>query len=176
MGVRRKDEPQVENIYFVVRESHCLGHEEPHRQTVADYRTEQGIEHYDEMNREWRDIVLKKRSSGPTVGAPSARSLQLFDMCSYDVDSFRAFVQSDGFRDLFDADDAALEELARDEDKLLAFSMQFLNQVLFGVESIPIRPGARERRISKRKAVWAARRRDAVARHREDLERQQYGE
>ena len=176
MGVRRKDERQVEDIYFVVKESHCLGHEERHQQTIAEYRAEQGIEHYDEMNRAWRDIVLKKRSSGPTVGTPSPRSLQLFDMCSYDLDSFRAFIRSDGFRDVFDADDAMLEALARDEDKLLAFSMRFLNQVLFGAQTIPIRQGARERRINERKAVWAARRRDAVARHREHLERQQYGE
>ena len=176
MGIRRKDETKVEDIYFVVREAHCLGHEESCRQTVAEYRAEQGIERYDEMNRAWRDIVLKKRSSGPTVGAPSARSLQLFDMCSYDLDGFLAFIHSDGFRDVFDADDAVLEELARDEDKLLAFSMRFLNQVLFGAETIPIRQGARERRIRKRKAVWAARRRDAAARHREDLEKQQYGE
>ena len=97
-------------------------------------------------------------------------------MCSYDLDGFLAFIHSDGFRDVFDADDAVLEELARDEDKLLAFSMRFLNQVLFGAETIPIRQGARERRIRKRKAVWAARRRDAAARHREDLEKQQYGE
>ena len=76
----------------------------------------------------------------------------------------------------YDADDAMLEALARDEDKLLAFSMRFLNQVLFGAQTIPIRQGARERRINERKAVWAARRRDAVARHREHLQRQQYGE
>ena len=33
------------------REPHCLGHEEPEEQTVAEYREEQGIEPYDEMNR-----------------------------------------------------------------------------------------------------------------------------
>lgn len=77
-GVRRKDESEVEDIYFVVRESHCLGHGEPCRQTVADYRAEQGIEHYDAMNRAWRTIILKKRSSSPAVGTPSARSLQLY--------------------------------------------------------------------------------------------------
>ena len=176
MGVRRKDETRVEDIYFIVRESHCLGHEEPHRQTVAEYRAEQGIEHYDAMNRAWREIVLKKRSSGPAVGAPTARSLQLFDMCSYDLDSFRAFIQSDGFREVFDADDEVLDVLAGAEDGLLAFSMRFLNQVLFGEETIPIRQGARERRVTKRKALWAARRREAVARHRTELENQQYGE
>lgn len=51
------------------------------------------------MNREWREIVLKKRSSGPTVGRPSDRSFDLFFVASYDLDSFRAFVTSASFLD-----------------------------------------------------------------------------
>ena len=176
MGVRRKDEAKVDEVYFVVREPHCLGHEEPKEQTVAEYRKEQGIEPYDEMNRAWRDIVLKKRSSGPTVGAPSPRSLQLFDMCSYDMDSFREFIRSDGFREVFDVSDAEIEALALDEDELLAFSMRFLRQVLFGEAVIPVRQDARARRIEKRGKVWATRRDEAAAQHRTDLGKQQYGE
>ena len=71
--------------------------------------------------------------------------------------------------------DAEVEDLARDEDRLLAFSMRFLNQVLFGEMTIPIRKDARERRVGKRKGVWAARRHDAVAKYRDDLERRKYG-
>ena len=176
MGVRRKDEPVVDDIYFVVKEPHCLGHEEPNEQTVAGYRTGQGIDHYDEMNRAWRDIILKKRSSGPTIGAPSPRSLQLFDMCSYDIDSFREFIQSDGFREVFDISDAGLDALLGEEDQLLAFSMRFLRQVLFAEITIPVQQGARERRMDKRGAIWEARRDDSVAKYREDLERQKYDE
>ncbi len=74
VALRKKDASAVEDSYFVVKEKHCLGHNEPHEQTIAAYRREQGIEPYDEANREWRDIVLKKRSSGPTVGEPPASS------------------------------------------------------------------------------------------------------
>ena len=95
------------------REPYCLGHEEPEEQTVAEYREEQGIEPYDEMNRAWRDVVFKKRSSGPTVGTPPPRSFQLFDMCSYDMDSFREFIRSDGFREVFDLSDAEIDALVR---------------------------------------------------------------
>ncbi|MYI89317.1 MAG: hypothetical protein F4082_03325 [Gammaproteobacteria bacterium] len=102
MGVRKKDASQVEDIYFLVKEDHCRGHEEPRTISVEDYREEQGVDVYDEKNREWRDVVLKKRSSGPTVGRPSDRSKQLFDMCSYDPDSFREFIQTEGFLEIFD--------------------------------------------------------------------------
>jgi Fe-S-cluster containining protein len=174
MGIRPKDSERVEDTFFVVREPHCLGHEEAHTQTVREYRAEQGADVYDERNRDWRDVVIKKRSAGPTVGTPSARSLQLFDMCSYDMDSFRDFIRSPGFREVFDLDDATVDGLVADEDALLEFSMRFLKQVLFGERAIPLKEGAREDRIEKRRDEWARRRETEVARQREDLGRQQY--
>ncbi len=157
MGIRPKDSTRVQDIFFVVRESHCLGHEEATTQTVREYRAEQGVDVYDEMNRSWRDLIIRKRSAGPTIGQPSTRSMQLFDMCSYDMDSFREFIASVGFRAVFELDDAEIERLAGNEDELLRFSMRFLAQVLFGERTIPVKPGARERRIAERKEVWARR-------------------
>ena len=155
MGVRKKDSGHVEDIFFMVKEPHCLGHQEPRKRTIREYRREQGVDEYDEHNREWRDIILKKRSSGPTVGAPSERSLQLFDMCSYDIDSFREFIHTPGFEEVFDLDEQSKAELADDEEALLKFAMRFLKQVLFGEMTIPIKDGAREQRISRRRELSA---------------------
>ena len=155
MGVRKKGSASVEDIYFLVKEDYCLGHEEPRRLTVAQYRREQGVERYDEMNREWRDIILKKRSSGPAVGAPSERSLQLFDMCSYDVDSFRAFIETPGFTEIFALEGAERSRLLADDEELLKFAFRFLKQVLFGEMSIPVREDAREKRVARRRELRA---------------------
>ena len=176
MGVRKKDESQIEDIYFLVKEDHCLGHSEPLKQTVRGYRNTQGIEKYDEMNREWRDLILKKRSSGPTVGKPSQRSMLLFDMCSYDMESFREFIQSDGFQALFDLDRDTVNELLDNEDKLLLFSFRFLKQVLFGEKTISMKEGAKERRAEQRKEVWTKRRNEEIARFREAQDEQRYKE
>lgn len=167
MAVRRSGSAEVEDVYFVVKEPHCLGHGEAHTQTVAQYRCHQGIDAYDAMNRAWRDIVLKKRSSGPTIGKPSPRSLQLFDMCSYDMDSFREFVSSDGFREIFDLDSDERARIEKDEDALLQFSLRFLKQVLFGERTIPQKSDARERRVVRRRKVWQRRREEAIARRHE---------
>jgi len=174
MAVRKTDSAAVEDVYFVVKEAHCLGHEEEQTQTVAEYRRDQDIEIYDAMNREWRDIVLKKRSSGPTVGKPSERSLQLFDMCSYDMDSFRDFIAGEGFREMFDLDAEERTRLEGDEDALLEFSLRFLKQILFGEMTIPLKSGAREKRISQRGAVWEQRRAEEVRRRRESEENLKY--
>ena len=83
---------EVEDLYFAVREGHCRGHVEDRTQTVREYRRGQNIEHYAEIYREWRDIIIKKWTSGPTMEQPLVRSMPLFDMCSYDLDSFCVFV------------------------------------------------------------------------------------
>ena len=176
MGVRKVGEARVEDIYFVVQEPHCKGHAEPVKRTVREYRKSQGVEIYDEMNREWRDIVIKKRTSGPTIGAPSERSMQLFDMCSYDMDSFREFIQSEGFRAVFDLPDEELNRLVVDEDALLQFSFRFLKQVLFGEFSIPRREEGVQQRIEARKHIWKKRKEEMERRYREEMERLKYEE
>ena len=63
-----------------------------------------------------------------------------------------------------------------DDERLLAYSMRFLKQVLFGETTIPVRRDARKRRMEKRGEIWTARREEAAARHREDQERRRYGD
>jgi len=162
MGVRKKDSKSVDDIFFVVTEAHCKGHEQLKKQTVRQYLHDQGADQYDEINREWRDIIIKKRSSGPTIGKPSTRSLQLFDMCSYDIDSFREFIQAPGFLAIFDLDQDTLQSLIEDELKLLQFAMRFLKQVLYGEKTFPLRNGAREQRLQQRQAVLSARRQSEI--------------
>ena len=102
-------------------------------------------------------------TSGPTIGRPTTRSLQLFDMCSYDVDSFRDFIQSSGFQDVFELDETTMESLRSDDDKLLRFAFRFLKQVLFGEQSIPIKAGARDRRLATARERLAQRHKEAAA-------------
>jgi hypothetical protein len=166
VSMRKKDAPRDEDSYFVVKEDHCLGHHEPVTQTIREYRREQGVDVYDEINQEWRQIILKKRSSGPTVGRPSERSFELFFLASYDIDGFRAFVASVGFDSVFDLDSAFKLELMTDEEKLLKFGFRLLKQVLFGENTLALRPGAALQRIAryqKRKALSSAGRAEELA-------------
>jgi Fe-S-cluster containining protein len=149
VSMRRKDSPVDEDSYFVVKEDHCLGHLEPLVQTIRDFRKEQGVDEYDDINREWRQLVLKKRSSGPTVGRPSERSFELFFLASYDVDGFREFVGSPGFDEVFDLDPQFKRELMLDEVKLLRFGFRLLKQVLFGEKTIELKPDAAQKRIAR---------------------------
>ena len=163
LSMRKKDSPTDEDSYFVVKEGHCLGHQEPKTQTVRDYRKEQGLEDYDAINREWRQIILKKRSSGPTVGRPSERSMEMFFLASYDLDGFREFISSSGFTELFEVEATEKQALLADDEALLRFAFRFLKQALFGEMSIPVRADAAEtRRERYRRKVEQAEREAAT--------------
>ena len=170
--MRKKDSPTDEDSYFVVKEDHCLGHLEPKTQTIRDFRREQGLEDYDAINRDWRQIVLKKRSSGPTVGKPSERSMELFFLASYDIDGFRSFVSSLGFTELFELDPAEKQALIANDEALLRFAFRFLRQALFGEISIPVRANVAEYRRERYRQRVEQLERDAAARKVLDQDKQ----
>lgn len=60
LSSRRQDEYIDRDAYAMVKEEHCLGHNEPRVITVGDYRKEQGRVEYDELARGWRQLILKK--------------------------------------------------------------------------------------------------------------------
>jgi hypothetical protein len=146
LSMRKQDESTDSCSYALVKEAHCLGHLEPRKLTIDDYRQEQGLPEYDELARGWRQLILKKKSSGPTVGKPSWRSLELFFMTCYDLDRFRAFVASDGFSDVYDLPADELKRFLEDDVELMLFGFRFLRQVLFGETSIPVRKETVEKR------------------------------
>ena len=157
MALRKKDSPTDEEAYFVVKEAHCLGHAEPQEQTIREYLAEQGVDRYDTANREWRRIVLKKRSAGPAIGRPTQRSFKLFFLASYDLDGFRAFVASEGFRRAFDLPEAEYVRLLTDEEALLQFAFRYLKQALYGENSIPVRPKVAAERAERQREQMASR-------------------
>jgi len=147
LSMRRQDEYTDTRAYALVKEEHCLGHNEPRVVTIDEYRHEQGVEEYDELARGWRQLILKKKSSGPSVGKPSKSSLQLFFMVCYDLDRFRSFVVSEGFNELYALNTEETIEILGDDTKLMLFGFRFLKQVLFGENTIPLKQDAATARM-----------------------------
>ncbi len=150
LSMRRSDEYTDRNAYALVQEPHCLGHQEPRSLTIDEYRTEQGLDEYDEVARGWRQLVLKKKSSGPTVGTPSKRSLQLWFLACYDLDRFRAFVASEPFGDTYDIPDEELKQILVGDKELMLFAFRFLRQTMFGEDTIKMKPDAFDKRLARK--------------------------
>lgn len=164
LALREKEASQAQERYSLVKEGHCKGHDEGREISIAAYRAEQGCTEYDERNREWLELILKKKSAGPTVGKPPRASLQLFFMASYDIDNFRRFVLSEGFRRTYALPEDFYVRVEEDDEALLNFAYRFLRQVLFGERTIEEMPNAWGKRVEKRRAVWEIRRQAEIER------------
>jgi uncharacterized protein len=147
LSLRKQDEYTDSQSYALVKEEHCKGHQVARDLTIDEYRGEQGVEEYDDLARGWRQLVLKKKSTGPAIGNPSLKSRQLFFMACYDIDTFRDFVASESFGRLMliPADERAM--ILGDDVELLQFAFRFLRQVLFGEKSIAVDDAAAKLRL-----------------------------
>ena len=157
-----------ERHFLLIKEDHCKGHDEDREITIADYRKEQQVEEFDDFNRDWYRIILKKKSTGPTIGKPSEMSLQLFFMASYDVDRFRRFVMSDSFKSMYDISDANFAKYEKDDVALMEFGFILMKQVLFGEMSVKEREGANDKRSEERKDILEYRQKVEIDKHTKD--------
>lgn len=175
MAMKPKDSLEDEVRYFMIKEEHCKGHEEDKEQTIQEFLNEQGVADFDAMNKSWLQLMLKKKSAGPTVGRPPEASLQLFFMASYDMERFRRFVMSDSFQKSYDLDDATYEILAKEDIALMQFGTKLLKQVLFGEKTIDEKDEAWEKRLETREEIWNMRRNVEIKR-REKAEDDKYSD
>jgi Fe-S-cluster containining protein len=172
MAMREAGSSEDETRYFLIKEDHCKGHEEEREVSVVEYRKAQEVELYDQINREWLQLILKKKSAGPAIGRPSDTSLQFFFMCSYDVDRLRRFVLADSFKASYDLDDKFYETIEKEDLALMQFGVRLLKQVLFGDVTIPVKENATERRVEERKEILELRRQAEIELHKQKQEQQ----
>ena len=157
LNLREKDTYVAKQQYSLIREGHCKGHEEARELTVGEYRAEQGVGEFDEHNKAWYELILKKKSGGPGVGKPNEMSLQLFFMASFNFDMLRRFVLSDNFKATYNLPDETYALVAGDDIALMQLGNRLMRQALFGEKTIPEQSGAWEKRVDERREIWEAR-------------------
>jgi len=165
LSSRRSDEYVDHQSYAVVREPHCKGHDEAREISIAEYRQEQQVAEYDEYNREFYQLILKKKSTGPAIGKPSDISFHFYFMVSFDSDRFKEFLQSTSFRSVYAISEQEFNSLLNDDYARLKFGYRLLRQVLFGEMSITMVDGALEKRMQQRGEILKARREAEIAMH-----------
>jgi uncharacterized protein len=152
-SVKMTEAEEVSDFSFMVKEVHCLGHDEDQTQTVQNFRNEQGVEWYDQVNRGWFDILMKL-ASWQSVGGPNGNELKpafkkMFFMVSTDVDAYRRFVFETKFLQTYAIDDAAIELVRKDDPSLLQLGFDWLNTIIFNEPTLPMREQVLKEAIAK---------------------------
>ena len=152
-----KDANKKQDIHFLVKESHCKGHLEPNTQTVEEFRREQRVVVYEEVNRGWVDVLMKlaswKSIGGPMGKAPSAQVRQMFFMVSTDVDRFRRFVLETRFLRIYDIPAETVERIKASDEALLQLGFQWLKNVLFNEPTLDMRQEVLQHAIAEARAA-----------------------
>ncbi len=78
-----------EEFYFFIRDPNCLGYQQDREWTIQTWRINQGVDFYDDMNREWKDIQLRRDDRGFKM---DDKKQKMFYMASYDLDRFKRYV------------------------------------------------------------------------------------
>ena len=131
-------QPTGEDFYLMVRESHCLGFEADKEWTVSQWRKDQGVEPYDEINKDWMEFMLRKKSFGFQADL-SEESRGMFFMVSSNVDKLRRFIFESSFLDKYDVGKDRLDQIKTDEAALLKFGFEWLQSALFGADKVKLK-------------------------------------
>jgi Fe-S-cluster containining protein len=165
--MKHYESPAGEDFFIKIKEDHCFGHNEPTEWTIDEWRADQEADLYDEMNKDWMEVVLKAKSLG--IVEFSQKSLDLFFMVSSNLDMFRDFVFKSSFLDSYIIEPDVIEKIKKDELELLKFSLSWLRFTMFGEGDFKIRDEAQKKAQERRKAAFAAKMKEKEEREKELL-------
>lgn len=126
-----------EEFYFFIRDPNCLGYQEDREWTIKTWRIDQGVDLYDEINSEWKEIQLRRDNPGQPKLDPKKQPL--IYMVSYDIDRFRRFIFESEFFDILDIDKEEVERIKTDEIVLMKFGFKYLKYILMLEETLKVK-------------------------------------
>ncbi len=129
---------ESEEFYFLVKEPHCKGHEEDKEWTIREWRVDQGIDESDEMNKEWMELVMRRKSFGFQASL-SEQAKKMFFMASTNLDKFREFVFASSFLDIYEVDEETLAQIKEDDIALMKFSFKYLASSIFNTGELKMK-------------------------------------
>jgi Fe-S-cluster containining protein len=128
--LQHKEGADDKGFYFFVNEPHCKGFEEACQWTVEEWRKDQEVDLRDDVNAEWTDLVVRKRSFPANIKLTD-KAKEMFFMVSYNIDKFRRFVFDSSFLERMPVDEATQAQLKEDDVALLKFGVRWLKDILF---------------------------------------------
>lgn len=122
--------------YFVLREDHCLGFEEPRSWKIEEWLRDQGLEAYYRSNDIW-GAILTHPAMRRVSSVPERR--QMFYLASYDMDKFRRLVFGGRFLTLFAIPEETVAKMETDDAVLLGVACDWMKFSLLGEPALEAR-------------------------------------
>ena len=140
LGLASPSEAEAKNqeeFYFLLHDPVCKGFGETKKWTVGEWMSNQGVDEYDEMGREFKDLTLHPFFAGTQEISPKA--IEMFFLACYNVDKFRDFVFGTSLLRKFEIDEAEIEKIKTDDIAMLRFGYKWIRFALFQEPTMEIR-------------------------------------
>lgn len=129
-GAIRNNQGEIENIFVLLKETHCKGFDEKQSQTAIEYIADQGLEKYNEFNDKVTEIMQHR---GVRNGRRFNKTeINHFTLALYDIDTFRERLVACNLPDTPPLSDEQAELFAQDDEALLTFAIKWAEKRLFG--------------------------------------------
>jgi len=138
-GIMRKETekgPVNEEFYFFIREPHCLGYQENTEWTIQSWKDDQEASLYDEMNREWKEVQLRRNPLLKELD--SNKQAQIYTAC-YDIDRFRRYVFESRFLDIFEIEQDIAEKIKTDDVALMKLGFTYIKFLLLLEDGLKVK-------------------------------------
>ncbi len=132
---------QAREVYFLKKLDFCQGFANGPTWTLGQWRIDQDLAEYEELNQEWVDILLQQTARLSATG--SAPGVQPFELAVYDLDAFRRFVLETAFAAKYALPPSLAELLGQDDTALLRLGYAYARLVL-GLADTPALQAALE--------------------------------
>jgi len=135
-------EKAAREYYSVMDVPFCLGLNEDTVLTVEEWKDEQGVPIYKEMESLFKKITTSEFLSDKKI--TNKKIQEMYFMACYDLDRFRRFVFESKFLKTFDVEPEVIEKIKHDDVELFKFALRWLEYGLLGQHVLKVKPDVME--------------------------------
>ncbi len=137
LAEKNRDTNMKKETYFLFKEDHCHGFEEPNEWSIEEWLDDQEIRIYNEMNDLFMELIVSRDRTG--VEHLSGEQMRNFALACYNLDKFRDVAFSSGFLDKFALSPEYVKKLHSDELELMKFGIRWAQFSVFGEKTLPLK-------------------------------------
>lgn len=126
-----------EKEFLIEPKATCHGFREAASRTTREWKRDQNIDPYDEMNQPYKEITHHDFFQKGNKLDPGKAKL-LYTAC-YDLDAFRKFLFGTRFFEIYDVEEETIEKLRTDDEALLNFGYRWAKFSLFSENTLSLR-------------------------------------
>jgi uncharacterized protein len=140
-----------EKEFLIEEKASCLGFRENKQSTTREWKKDQDIDIYDQMNQSYKEITHHDFFENGNK-LDSGKTKLVYTAC-YDLDVFKKFLFGTKFFDIYDVENEIIEKIKEDEEELLRFGYRWVRFSLFSEDTLKLKDKEMDKLLQSRSKV-----------------------